>query len=319
MSTLTIQKNVQIPMVGTWKWQKADYDAPLVFPLGGVTAYLFLDPYDTGKRDREIAWDAKLQLKFSPPPQKILKGLKSQSGLAQEVADKIYMHYREVFDQFEAIARSAGKVKNLMINPPTSFDEFFKEEMLSREKVMWWVDNDKAQAFSPKLKKNRRRINPLFKKEQILTKDKWKKMQAAIDNRDFPSGELLELLRIRSKLEWRQKKVATIESAILVETMLRNYGEQVLRSFGVSRSKLKSLRDEMSFNTVLNIVLPLSLSKPELKKVDKHLKSVDLLRRIRNDVVHGNIKEEEIDEDSVRKGIEGVLVLVELLRKKLNS
>jgi hypothetical protein len=183
---------------------------------------------------------------------------------------------------------------------------------------MWWIDKDTPKAFEPKLIKDRRRINPLFKKEQIITKIKWVKMQSAIENGAYPSEELLELLRIRSKLEWRQRKIATIESAILIETILRDYGEQVLQSLGLSKNKLKSLRDEMSFNTVLNIVLPLSLTKPEHTKVDKHLKSVDLLRRVRNDVVHGNITESEIDETKVRAGIEGALVLVEFLRKKLS-
>lgn len=101
--------------------------------------------------------------------------------------------------------------------------------------------------------------------------------------------------------------------------MLREYGQQVLQSLGISKNRLKALKDELSFNTILNIVLPLSLTKSEILKFDKHLKSVDLLRRIRNDVVHGNIKESEIDEDNIRKGIEGALALVTLLKRKIKA
>jgi hypothetical protein len=309
---------VKIPMIGTWKWKKEDYETPLFFPLDRAKGYLYLDPYDPGKRDREIVWDALLQIKFSPVPSKLVKGLTSKSTQAREVADKLYSYYVEVYDKFEAISRTAGNIKNLLSDLRTSYDEFFKEGRFSIERVMWWIDKDTPKAFEPKLIKDRRRINPLFKKEQIITKIKWVKMQSAIENGAYPSEELLELLRIRSKLEWRQRKIATIESAILIETILRDYGEQVLQFLGLSKNKLKSLRDEMSFNTVLNIVLPLSLTKPEHTKVDKHLKSVDLLRRVRNDVVHGNITESEIDETKVRAGIEGALVLVEFLRKKLS-
>ena len=318
MPTLTIQIKVKIPVIGTWKWKKEDYETPLIFQLDGAKGYLYLDSYDAGKRDRDIVWNALLQIKFSPVPSRFLKGLKSKSTQAKEVANKVYSYYTEVFDKFESISRTAGNIKNLMVDLGTSYDEFFKDGGISTKQVTWWIDDESPKVFNPILKKDRRRINPLFKTEQIITREKWGKMQEAIDNGEYPSGELLELLRIRSKLEWRQKKVATIESAILVETMLRDYGKQVLLSFGLSKSKLKSLRDEMSFNTVLNIVLPLSLTKPEITKVDKHLKAVDLLRRVRNDVVHGNITEEEIDEIKLRNGIEGALVLVELLRKKLS-
>jgi hypothetical protein len=305
-------------MVGTWKWHEKDYETPLIFPLdGGATAYLYLDNYDAGKRDREVLWEATLQIRFSPPPQKLVKGLTSNSKSSGEVADKIYSYYEDVFDKFESIARTAGNIKNLMINSKTLKKEFFKNGILSGEKVTWWIDKEKPNIFIPKLKKDRRQLNPLFKKEQIITKAKWKKMQTAIDNNDFPSEEMLELLRIRAKLEWKQKKIATIESAILIETILRNYGEKVLQSLGLSKTKIKSLKNEMSFSSVLNIVLPLTISKSKLGKVDKHLKSVDVLRKLRNDVVHGNIQEEAIEEDKVRNGIEGALVLIEVLRKKL--
>ena len=249
----------------------------------------------------------------------MLRGLSSKSATAVEVADKIYSYYEEVFENFEAIARTAGKMKNLLLDIKTSKNGFFQGEGFPSDKVYWWIDKGAKNMFEPTLKKGSRRINPLFNKEQIITKNKWKKMQEAIDNHEYPSVELLELLRIRSKLEWRQNKIATIESAILIETVLRDYGNQVLQTLGLSNNKLKSMRDEMSFNTVLNIVLPLSLTKTELKRVERHLVSVDLLRKVRNDVVHGNISEDEINVKNVRNSIEGALVLVEVLRKKLKA
>ncbi|MEW8040452.1 MAG: hypothetical protein AB2800_09720 [Candidatus Thiodiazotropha endolucinida] len=317
MPILHIQTKFEIPMVGTWKWQDKDYQIPLRFPLDGATAYLYFDKSNSGKLDRHILWEGKLLIKITSPTKKLLRSINSNSTASEEAADKIYRYYEEVFDKFEAIARSVGKMKNLTVSEKVSKKSFYEDGPLSTDKITWWIENNKPKIFTPTLKKGRRRLNPLFNKEQIITKAKWKNMQEAIDAHDYPSEELLELLRIRSKLEWRQKKIATIESAILVETMLRAYGRQVLLTLGISRTKLKSLKDDMSFNTVLNIVLPLSLTKTELKKVDKHLKSVDLLRKIRNDVVHGNIEDDEIDENNVRTGIEGALVLVDLLQKKI--
>lgn len=319
MQTLTIQKEIEIPMICTWKWKKEDYSVPLVFPLDGAVAHLFLDEFDAGNRDRGILFNAKFQLKFSPPPQKFLKALKNKTGAETEVAEKIYSYYQDVLERFESVALTAGNMKNLMPSTTMSIESFFKGKSFNRNQVEWWLDGEKQQVFDPKLKKGRKRINPLFKIDQIVTKQKWSAMQREINNGDFPSSELLELLRIRSKLGWRQKKVATIEASIIAETILREYGQQVLQSLGVSKNKLKSLKDELSFNTVLNIVLPLSLTKSEVARFDKHLSAVDLLRRIRNDVVHGNIKESDIEEDSVRKGIEGALVLVALLKKKTKA
>ncbi len=311
MQALIVEKMIEIPRVSTWKWTEEDFKTPLVFPLDGLTAQLFLTiPIHLGTR-HETSF-AKIQLKFCPVPKPLLKGLRSKTGSAVEVAEKIYAFYLDVADRFEGVARTAGKIKGLKDQPAMSLRNFLAFG------ITWWIDDQEPQIFAPRFKKQRHDMGPpYFKKNQSFTKEKWEKMQSAIYNHDFPSEEMLELLRIRSKLEWRQKKVATIESAILVETMLRTYGYQALQTLGLSATKIKSLKDELSFNLLLNIVFPFTLSKRELKKVDQHLKSVDLLRRIRNDVVHGNIKEEDIDEEKVRNGIEGSLVLVELLRKKL--
>ncbi|MFH1672037.1 MAG: hypothetical protein ABIF87_01205 [Pseudomonadota bacterium] len=319
MHTLTIQRKIEIPMMGTWKWKKDDYEIPLVFSLGGATAYLFLHRFDHGKREREILWEAILKIKISSPPQRLIKGLMSKSNLANDAAKRIYSYYQEVFNQFEAIVRTVGNVKSAWHGGRLPFDSFFKKGQLPFEKVIWWIDDEKPQVFTLPIKNDRRKIAPPFRREHLITREKWNKLQKAIDNRDFPSEEMIELLRIGSKLEWSQKKIATIESAIFIETILRDYGNQVLQSLGLSKTKLKSLNNEMSFNILLNIVLPLSLSKSELNKSDKYLQSVDLLRRIRNDVVHGNIKEKEIEEEKVRKGIDGALALVKLLQNKLKS
>lgn len=174
-------------MIGTWKWKKEDYAIPLIFPLDGAIAHLLLDAYDVGKRDRDILWNAKLQLRFSPPPPKFIKALKSKTGSASEFAEKIYSFYQEVLERFESVARTAGNMKNLMNTTPMTMESFFNGESLRGEKVTWHIDNETPQLFNPKFKKDRRRINPLFKMDQLVTKQRWTTMQVAINNADFPT------------------------------------------------------------------------------------------------------------------------------------
>ena len=56
---------------------------------------------------------------------------------------------------------------------------------------------------------------------------------------------------------------------------------------------------------------------PLVGPISRHVQDVDLLRKVRNDVVHGNIREEDIDPAHVRKGINGAVRLVEFIKKKL--
>ena len=85
------------------------------------------------------------------------------------------------------------------------------------------------------------------------------------------------------------------------------------------RPDYRGLRDNLSFNLMLNAVLPLTLTKTEAKKLENHITAVDILRKIRNDVVHGNIEEKDIDESAVRNGIESTLKIVETIKSKLKG
>lgn len=319
MPPVFVRREIEIPMIGTWKWSKGDYETPLLFQLHGVKASLTLDAYDAGKRDREVVWEAHLVLEFTNPHPEFVRGLKTAGKLAQRAAEEIYGYYIQVHEQFEGALRTAGGVTNLMQQSPMSIESFFAKEGIARSGCHWYSDGEKPKAFTPKITKNRRGLNPLFRSDQIITLAKWKRLQLAIDNQDFPAPEMLELLRIRSQLQWRQKKIPTIEAAILVETLLREYAEKVLVSLGFSKNRVKALRDELTFNTFLNIVLPLSLTRSETKKIEDNIRKVDVLRKIRNDLVHGNIREEDIDESNVRSGIEGALVVVAFIRTKING
>jgi hypothetical protein len=266
-----------------------------------------------------VVWDSHLILEFTNPHPELVRGLKTSGKLAQRAAEEIYGYYIQVYEQFEGVLRTVGGVINLMQQAPMSIESFFEKEGIGRNGCHWNLEGEKPKEFLPKITKNRRGLNPLFRSDQIITKTKWQRLQLAIDNQDFPAPEMLELLRIRSQLQWRQKKIPTIEAAILVETILREYAEKVLLSLGFSKSRVKALRDELTFNTFLNIVLPLSLTRSETKRIEDNIRKVDVLRKVRNDLVHGNIREVDIDENNVRSGIEGALVVVAFIRSKISG
>lgn len=208
MSTLFIQKKINIPSIGTWDWSDKDAQIPLEFPLPGAKAFLYLDSFSIRPNEkRSIVWEALLKICLSPPPQKMLRGLKTSGKQSIEVANKIYEYYREVIEKYEGLIRNTANVKYLMPDErPMSIESFFSEESLSGSAVFWWVDSQEKIKFLPKVSVARRRRNPLFRRDQLIDKNKWSKMQKAIDRNDYPSEEMMELLRIRSQLEWREKK-----------------------------------------------------------------------------------------------------------------
>ncbi len=323
MSTLFVQKKIRIPTIGTWGWSEENYKTPLIFSLNGAKALLFLEPIALPRRNdkRDSLWEAILQIQFAPPPNKIIKGLKTSGKQCLEVASQIYDYYREVIEKFEGLIRTTANVKFLMPDEsPMSISSFFSDHQHHYgEEVTWWVDSQKPIKFHPKISGTRRTLNPLFKRDQLIDNNKWLRMQRAIELNEYPSDEMMELLRIRSQLAWRRKKIATIEAAVFAETILREYAVQVLLDQGISKTKLQSLRDDLSFNLMLNAVLPLTLTKSEAKKLKNHIIAVDVLRKIRNDVVHGTIEEKDIDELSVRTSIESTLKIIETIKSKIKE
>jgi hypothetical protein len=318
MTKVFFKRRIRIPMFGTWKWSLDDYKTPLVFKIEGGKAQIRLEVPLLTPREREAIFNANLSLTYENPSQRFLRGLRTDGKLAQESAKRIYGDYLDIYNKFEVILLSAGGVKNLLINAPMELTEFFENENLDSFNSRWSLDGKVFTNFNPKTATARRKIIPLFKSDQIITKKKWTQLQRAIDKEIFPSDEMRELLVIRTKLGWRHTKISTLEAAILIETILRDYTRKVLSAHGFSNNKIKSLNSELGFNISLNLVLPLSLTKAQHSKAMTHLQKIDLLRKTRNDVVHGNLaREDMIDEKIVSQGIDSGIWLIEMIRNKL--
>lgn len=317
MANVIVRKKIRIPMIGTWGWSAADYKTPLVFELPGAKAKLYLDMWNPGSRRRETTWEAIFELHFSPAPKALIRGLNTSGKQALDVARRIHKCYLMVNEQFESLLYTIGKTRSMPPENPIPFEGFFSSESFYRDSVTFQVDSQAEQDFAPKVSTSRRGIHPVFRRPQLIDKTKWSRMQEVIKAQDFASPELVELYRIRSRLEWREHKIATIEAAIFAETTLRDFIVRALISRGMSKKKLKNLQNDLSFSILLNALLPMTIPKTKANRLRPHIESVDVLRKIRNDLVHGNITEKEINVENVRKGIEGALHIVETVKKTL--
>ncbi len=317
MPKLTIRRAIDFPNFGASKWRKQDHHTPLVLRLSHAMALIYLEEEQYGTHNDVIVFPGgRLELIYDPAPTDLIRGLSRRGSASTSAAEWIYEAYLEAYTRFEALLYSAGKVKYLMRFGPESIANFFSRGTLAPRGVEWSMDDAAFLAFQPKLAKPRGK-NPLYTAAQLVTPGRWRDMQRSAENDSYPEGELLELYRIRGKAGWRELRTAAIEASIVSESLLRAFGLKTLKESGFSNTKLKRLRDEMTFNNLLNIVLPLSLNKRELRSVQAAIDAVDRLRGIRNDLVHGNITEREVEAKQVEQGIDGAISLVRFLQAKV--
>lgn len=318
MPNVVVRKKISIPMIGTWDWSRDDYATPLVFDLPGARAKLYLDMWNQGSRRRETTWEAIFELHFSPAPKAVIRGLTTSGKQALDIARHIHACYLTVHEKFESLLYTVGKTRSMLPEKPIPFKEFYSEDSFSGDAVTFQVDGQTEQKFAPKVATTRQGgIRPVFRRAQLIDKGKWTRMQEAVDAQDFAAPELVELYRIRSRLEWREHKIATIEAAIFAETTLRDFIVRALVLRGINKKKLKDLQNDLSFSILLNALLPMAIPKARADRLRPHIVAVDLLRKIRNDLVHGNITEKEINVKNVRKGIEGTFRIVDTIKKTL--
>lgn len=318
MPKVSIRKLIDFPSFGAAKWRKSDHETPLRLQLAQARALIYLDEDTLTKRGLIVFPRGRIELIYDPAPPDLVKGLASKGPKSTAAtAERIYAAYVEAYIKFESLLYVAGRVRYLMRRGPESMTGFYETGLHSSEAVEWKIDDKPFQHFQPRLRKSRG-MHPLFTSSQLVTPLRWQDMQKCADNAAFPEGELLELYRIRGKAGWHDlQQTVTIEASIISETLLRAYGLKALKESGFSNNKLKRMRDELTFNNLLNIVLPLSLTKGELKKVQKAIDAVDRLRGVRNDLVHGNITAKEVDQTQVEAGIDGAIQLVRFLQVKL--
>lgn len=308
---IRVVTEIDLPGFGLWNWEKDDYKSPLIMkPEENTDIKLFLQPLTGNLKKLESFIKGQLEIEFHSPSKALVRGLKSATGKNSKfAAEKIYNFYATFFQRFEVLLLTTGNVKNLMIfEGPKSLESFYDSGLeIFGSKVTWYNDKEGPFNFRPRIAKDRRKRLAVFRAPQLITTKKWGEIQQSINNAKPISAEIIELLKIRAKTLWRDKKTPLLESAILIETLLRDYVRTKLLARGYSKNKINDLKDEFTFNNVLNLIFPTTLTNGQLIKIQKSIDQVNTLRKLRNDVIHGEKGESEIDGNIVINGIEGAL------------
>ena len=126
----------------------------------------------------------------------------------------------------------------------------------------------------------------------------------------------MALHRIWAKVYPREKREPVIETAILLEAVLKAYAIEALEKRNFSKNKIKNISEDLSFNTCLNLVLSLTLPNSDARRLHDTLIKIDRLRRIRNDIVHDNLAEDDIDEREVKDGIDAGIKLLTFVGRR---
>lgn len=319
MSDLIIHKKINSLAFVTYKWSEADHNRPLTFQLDGARSQILIEDEKYGKRrDRQMPLYLHFFLIIEGAPSEYIVALKSRGEKSTNLAQRIYDYFIDTLSRFEGILRVSGNVRNLMTMGTPSIHSFFDTRGTGwNEEVTWRIDDGKPQIFNPKLPGQPRGKNPLFKHPQLITVEKWKKMQRDIYANLLPTEETLEMYRLAGKVYPKSKRLPVVEAAIFIESKLKSYAEAILPTKGFSKSKIKDLRDELTFNTVLNLVLPLTLTKTDLSKVSKWRPQIDRIRKLRNDIVHNDLSDNAINEKEVLDGIYAAVDLFEFIDSKM--
>jgi hypothetical protein len=317
MPNLIIRKKISSVTFGTWQWQKNDYERPLIFQLDGAQAQIFVEAHEIEDSPLSISYNLQFVLIFSGAPHDYIAALQSRGDKSTKFAQRVYDYFVETLSRFEAILRVSGNVRNLISMGSPSIHNFYEDSGFSREGVTWQIEDQKINAFTPKLSNKPRGKSPLFKHPQLVTVDKWKRFQKDIDAGRYPSEDIIELHRLAGRVYPKDKRMTVVEAAILIESKLKTYGEKILPEKGFSKAKIKELRDELGFNNVLNLVLPLTLSKSDLRRVNTWRPRIDRIRKLRNDIVHNDLSDDAISDKEVFEGIFAAMDLFEFIEARI--
>jgi hypothetical protein len=314
---------VHPPFFTLWKWSKDDYKKDVELEIDGVkvlfrlgSGSLYSD--DSKLPDRNFAMYAHMFIIVENPTQELLDGLNNKSDENEiEAANTIHSIYKKTIDTLTLHARWHLKIPSILSPHYTSFHEMFYENGFSSQKHVFWRTGGSAfQKFLLK-KKQDNKINPLFLSKNLLSVNGWMKLKKYLSSAPELSQNIAELVKIRSKVEWNEKRIPTIETAALIEVVIRNAATTALKGQGVSNTKIKHANDEAGLSILLNMLLPLILTKKEVETNRVYLDRLDALRSVRNKIMHENLPEEDINLEIVEKGINAAIEVTLLLEGKI--
>jgi hypothetical protein len=299
-----------------WKWSEKDYSKSVsVFVDDCKVDITFVR--DTYSKEQERMWPMYMQYKmtFDYPSQTLIKGLNNpDSDTGEEVAKEIFRIYSEATDKLIFFARYKLNLPSVLDSMKSRFAELFYDQgFMSSKEVMYQIGSSELKQFVLQRKKNQAGIRTQFKAKNLLTPDKWSKLDQYSKTKPDNMGEVEELVKIKAKAVWGESRIPVIETMALLEVVVRNKAQSELAKRGLSKKKLKESESDIGMSILLNTVLPLILTAKENEKHKELISSVNTLRRIRNDIMHNNLKESEIDNVLVIKGIEAAIKLTQII------
>lgn len=317
-------KEVHPPFFTLWKWSRDDYKKDVELEIDGAKVLFrlglssFEEDKDRKLPDRQWVMYSHIFIVVENPSQELLDGLNNKSDEKElEAANTIYSIYQKTIDTLTLHARWYLKLPNILSPYLTMFHEMFYENgFLSQRRVFWRMGGSDFQPFILK-KKQESKINPRFLSKNLLSVDKWIKFKKYLSSAPELSQNIVELVRIKSKVEWNEKRIPTIETAALIEVVIRNAATTALKNQGVSNRKIKNTNDEAGLSILLNMLLPLILTKKEVETNKVYLDHLDALRSVRNKIMHENLSEKDIDLEVVEKGINAAIEITLLLERKV--
>ena len=302
-----------------WRWDEDDFEKPVSFQIQNARVeFNFIRDKLLAQEDRQWAMKGNIKIFVDKPPKELLTGLSTASGgNAREAAQYIYDIAQECLHRLIVYSRwGIGLDSILDYTSRLRFEDLFGEDIFGGTRIFWTLDGEKYRDFRPTLKKTRSKINPLFKSKNLLTPSKWAGLQKFILENPLPSKEMEELLRIRSKVAWNEKRIPTLETAALVEVVVRNKIQEVAIRKGVSKTRIENIEDEIGLSILLNVLLPMALTKGKYRRYRKYINDLDKLRKLRNKIMHKNIPEETMDKETVYKGVVAAIKIVSFLKNK---
>lgn len=311
------------PFFTLWKWSHDDYKKEVELQVEGlkVIFYFEINSFEKDEKrllpERQWPLNAHIFIVIENPTQELLDGLnKASDEKGLEAANKIYSIYNKVIDALTLHGRWYLKLSSIFrLRTLTPFNEmFYGEGFLSHNRVLWRIGNNDFKPFLLK-KKREKKINPRFLSKNLLSVDKWAKFKKYLASASELSPNIAELVRIKSKVDWNEKRIPAIEIAAIMEVVIRNAVTINLKKQGVSNRKIESSNDEAGLSILLNMLLPLILVKKEIEKYKTHLDNLDVLRKLRNRIMHDNLSENEINLEVVENGIDSAIEITLLLER----
>jgi hypothetical protein len=232
------------------------------------------------------------------------QGADSELQRFRRALDTVYVCYLTAFTRFEYFIRLTCGVKHLPPDMPERMESFVRDWECQTAEGKWLsVPKTLKQGEIPRDHPR----NPLFQDRELITLEKWAAFRSSAEG-DEPINEFrLELERIRSRLLWGGRKIATVEAVIVIETLLRDYCLEELRRRGFSNKRLDDLDEHFTFSSLTNLIAPLLLGEQNALQLANSLHRINRLRKVRNDIMHNALPENDIPTDDIDAAIDAVL------------